>query len=57
MILVDLNQTMISNLMMHLSYTKDNIVDEEMLRHMILKSLRSYRSKFEKIVLLKGLKR
>jgi hypothetical protein len=46
MILVDLNQTMISNLMMHLSYTKDNIVDEEMLRHMILNSLRSYRSKF-----------
>jgi len=32
--------------MMHLSYTKDNIVDEEMLRHMILNSLRSYRSKF-----------
>lgn len=47
MILVDLNQTMISNLMMHLSYTKD-VVNEEMLRHMILNSLRSYRSKFAK---------
>ena len=48
MILVDLNQTMISNLMMHLSYTKDDVVEEEMLRHMILNSLRSYRSKFYK---------
>ena len=39
---------MISNLMMHLSYTKDDIVNEEMLRHMILNSLRSYRMKFHK---------
>ncbi len=34
--------------MMHLSYTKDDIVNEEMLRHMILNSLRSYRTKFHK---------
>ena len=39
---------MISNLMMHLSYTKDDIVNEEILRHMILNSLRSYRTKFHK---------
>lgn len=39
---------MISNLMVHLSYTKDDIVNEEMLRHMILNSLRSYRMKFHK---------
>lgn len=39
---------MFSNLMMHLSYTKDDIVNEEMLRHMILNSLRSYRTKFHK---------
>jgi hypothetical protein len=45
MILVDLNQVMISNLMMHLSHTKDEL-NEDMIRHMILNSLRSYRTKF-----------
>lgn len=45
MILVDLNQVMISNLMMHLAVTKEE-VNEDMVRHMILNSLRSYRKKF-----------
>lgn len=45
MILVDLNQVMISNLMMHIAMSKDDI-NEGMIRHMILNSLRSYRSKF-----------
>jgi len=44
MILVDLNQVMISNLMMQPGITKH--VDENMIRHMVLNSLRSYNTKF-----------
>ena len=47
MILVDLNQVMISNLMMQIGMRKDEIVLEEgMIRHMVLNSIRSYRKKF-----------
>src|SRR6056300_1752118 len=45
MILVDMNQVTISNLMMQIGSRK-NKVDEDLVRHMVLNSLRSYRSKF-----------
>jgi 5'-3' exonuclease len=45
MILVDLSQVMISNLMM--SLTKNEEPDEDMIRHMVLNSLRSYNVKFK----------
>ena len=43
MILVDMNQVMISNLMIHLN---SNELNEDMVRHMVLNSLRSYKTKF-----------
>ena len=46
MILVDLNQVMISNLMGQLYSSKTNEVDEDLLRHMVLNGIRSYRNKF-----------
>lgn len=45
MILVDMNQVTISNLMMQIGSQK-NDVDEHLVRHMILNSIRAYRSKF-----------
>ena len=41
-----MNQVTISNLMMQVVNQKDNEVNEDMVRHMVLNSLRSYRSKF-----------
>jgi hypothetical protein len=46
MILVDLNQVMISNLMMQPGLKSDGI-DENMIRHMVLNSLRMYNVKFK----------
>ncbi|MDA9002841.1 hypothetical protein N9J19_00565 [bacterium] len=46
MILVDLNQVMISNLMAQIGSQKDVEVDENLLRHMILNALRGYKNKF-----------
>lgn len=46
MILVDFSQVIISNLMVQLAMTKTNTIDESLIRHMILNSLKSYRSKF-----------
>ena len=47
MILVDINQVMISNLMINLAMDPNgNQVEESMLRHMVLNSLRGYRNKF-----------
>lgn len=46
MIIVDLNQVMIANLMTHLA--KNMTVDENLLRHMILNTIRSNRVKFHK---------
>ncbi len=46
MILVDMNQISLANVMMHLNMTKADKVDKEMVRHMILNSLRMYRQKF-----------
>ena len=46
MILVDLNQVMISNMMMQIGNHQNAQVDENMLRHMILNTLRFNRQKF-----------
>jgi len=46
MILVDMNQISVASVMMHLHLTKAPKVDESMVRHMILNSLRMYRERF-----------
>jgi hypothetical protein len=46
MILVDMNQVTISNLMMQIGSKRQNDVDENLVRHMVLNSIRMYRSKF-----------
>lgn len=46
MILVDLNQVMISNLMANLGNHQNAVIDENMIRHMILNALRAYKVKF-----------
>jgi len=45
-IIVDLNQVMLSNLLMQLGNHTNAQIEENMVRHMILNSLRSYRTKF-----------
>jgi hypothetical protein len=44
MIILDLNQVMISNMMMQLNHSPE--VDESLVRHMILNSIRMYKQKF-----------
>lgn len=46
MIIVDLNQVMLSNLMMQLGNHTNAQLDENMVRHMVLNSIRSYKQKF-----------
>ena len=47
MILVDLNQVAISNLMVSINtYNKNQEINEDLLRHMVLNSLRAYKVKF-----------
>jgi hypothetical protein len=46
MIILDLNQVMISNLMVQLGNHTNHQVEEDLLRHMILNSIRLYRQKF-----------
>lgn len=46
MIILDLNQVMISNLMAQLGNHTNAEVEEDLLRHMILNSIRLYRKKF-----------
>jgi 5'-3' exonuclease len=48
MILVDFNQTAISNMMMEIGNRKDIEVQVPLLRHMILNSIRSYKQRFGK---------
>jgi len=48
MILVDLNQVMISNLMANLGSHTNAVIDENMIRHMVINSIRSNKVKFEK---------
>ena len=47
MILVDMSQISLASMMMHLNMNKTTKPDEGMVRHMILNSLRMYRSKFK----------
>ena len=46
MILVDMNQISVASVMMHLHMSKSTIPDNSMVRHMILNSLRMYRTRF-----------
>jgi len=46
MIIVDLNQTMLSNLMMQLGNHTNAQLEEGMVRHMVLNALRAYKTKF-----------
>nr|MBC8517465.1 hypothetical protein [Euryarchaeota archaeon] len=47
MILVDLNQIAISNLMVSINtYNKNQEINEDLLRHMVLNSLRAYKVRF-----------
>jgi hypothetical protein len=46
MILLDMNQISLASLMMHQHMTKSSEVEEDAVRHMILNSVRMYRSKF-----------
>jgi hypothetical protein len=47
MILIDLNQVMISNLMMQINSNAANQIDENLIRHMVLNSIRGYNTKFK----------
>jgi len=46
MIIVDMNQVMLSNLLVQLGNHTNAQLEENMVRHMVLNSLRSYRQKF-----------
>lgn len=46
MIIVDLNQVMISNLMMQIGNHKNIQIEEDLVRHMVLNSIRGYKTKF-----------
>ena len=46
MIIVDFNQVMLSNLLMQIGNHTNSKIEENMVRHMVLNSLRSYRNKF-----------
>ena len=46
MIILDMNQISVASLMMNMHMTKANTVDEDMVRHMILNSVRMYRMMF-----------
>jgi hypothetical protein len=46
MIIVDLSQVMLSNLMMQIGNHTNAKIEENMVRHMVLNSLRSYKNKF-----------
>ena len=47
MIIIDMNQISLASLMMNLNINKSTEVDEDMVRHMILNSVRMYRSMFK----------
>ena len=46
MILVDMNQISVASVMMHLHMSKNTVPENSMVRHMILNSLRMYRTRF-----------
>ena len=47
MIIMDMNQISLASLMMHLNMTKANEPDENLVRHMILNSIRMYRHEYK----------
>lgn len=47
MIILDLSQVMLSNLMMQIGNHTNSSIEESMVRHMVLNSIRSYKIKFE----------
>ena len=47
MIIMDMNQISLASLMMHLNMTKADEPDENLVRHMILNSIRMYRTMFK----------
>ena len=47
MILIDMNQIAVANLMMNLKMNNSKTIDENMVRHMILNSIRMYRTMFK----------
>ena len=46
MILIDMNQIAVANLMMNLKMNNSKTIDESMVRHMILNSIRMYRTEY-----------
>ena len=46
MIIIDLNQVMIANMMAQLGNHTNASINEDLLRHMVLNSIRNYRNKF-----------
>ena len=46
MIIIDMNQIALASLMMNLNMNKSDTADEKMVRHMILNSIRLYRTKY-----------
>lgn len=46
MIIVDINQVMIANIMAQLGNHTNTVIEEDLFRHMVLNSLRSYRKQF-----------
>ena len=47
MIIIDMNQIALASLMMNLNMNKSKEVDESMVRHMILNSIRMYRHEYK----------
>ena len=46
-ILVDLNQVLVSNVMQHINIVGKNDIQEDMIRHIVLNSLRAYNKQFK----------
>ena len=47
MIIIDMNQISLANVMMNMHMTKSDELEEDMIRHMILNSIRMYRMMFK----------
>ena len=52
MVLVDMNQVTLSSLMMQIGQSKDLQVNPDLVRHMVLNSIRTYRIKFVEDVMI-----
>ena len=47
MIIIDMNQITLASVMMNMHMTKSDELEEDMIRHMILNSIRMYRTMFK----------